>query len=363
MTDSDTKRSNAAAIAWDGTAKYAGDVYANYNFATKTGEKLATESYVNEHSGGGSGGGGDMSAYALKKDTVLDTTLSIGRKANTTVGNKSIALGNSVTASGDFSAAFGWASTAEKDASFAEGYGTIARGKYSHAEGANTIAWVGASHAEGSGTKAQGTGSHAEGAGVWAVGDASHAEGDHTEAHGYAAHTEGGGTYTDAYYAHAEGYYTTAKGIGSHTEGRYTKATGDYQHVSGVYNIEDATVPNWTEGTSYSKNDIVKYTDEKYYACIVDASSTTWNAAEWKKVNYSGKHAVIVGNGADSNTRSNAAAITWDGTGKFAGDLYANYDFANGTGEKLATEAYVNEHGGGGGGSSDEYALKKDTVL
>lgn len=45
----------------------------------------------------------DVGIYATKADTVLDTTLSRGRKENSTVGSGSIAFGGGVEASGDFS--------------------------------------------------------------------------------------------------------------------------------------------------------------------------------------------------------------------------------------------------------------------
>jgi hypothetical protein len=77
-------RSNAMTVNWDGTQKIAGDLYTNYNFDTNTGNKVATEAYVTEAIAGAGGGGSDE--YALKTDTVLNTTLSMGRKANTTVG-------------------------------------------------------------------------------------------------------------------------------------------------------------------------------------------------------------------------------------------------------------------------------------
>ncbi len=409
----DQNRSNALLVTWDGTGRYAGDVYANYNFSTNTGEKLATEAYVEEHGGGDI----DLSAYATKEelntkanksdlnsyatttaldkkadksdldgyatttaldkkanksdlnsyattaaldtkanksdlndyatttaldkkadksdlnnyatttalntkadksdlnsyatttaldkkadkaDTVLDTTLSRGRKSGPWTGTGSIAFGNDVTASAGYSVAFGKSTTASGYESFAIGDTTEARGFNSVAEGYHTLALDNA-HAEGQQSKA--TGNH----------------------------------------SHAEGNQSTAKGKGSHAEGYSTKANGNYQHVSGVYNIED-TVPQtiWAEGTAYLKNDIVKYTDGDYYICVVDTSSTTWKPLEWKILIHTGEHAVIVGNGSDEK-RSNAAAITWDGTGKFAGDVYANYNFANGTGEKLATESFVRE--------------------
>lgn len=59
--------------------------------------QVATTAFVNS----------TVSGKADKTDTVLDTTLSRGRKANTTVGTASIAFGNDVEAVADYSIAIG----------------------------------------------------------------------------------------------------------------------------------------------------------------------------------------------------------------------------------------------------------------
>lgn len=126
-----------------------------------------------------------------------DTEISWGRKADTTIGERSVALGTNVEASG----------------------------YYSHAEGAATTASGFYSHAEGSNTTASGYYSHAEGSNTTALGEYSHSEGFKVEARGM--------------YSHAEGILTTASGTCSHTEGSNTIARGDHQHVQGKYNVED----------------------------------------------------------------------------------------------------------------------------
>lgn len=335
----DQNRSNALLVTWDGTGRYAGDVYANYDFSTNTGEKLATEAYVNEHGGGG----GSSDEYALKKDTVLETTLSRGRKADTTVGDRSFAFGNNVEAS--------------KADSFAVGRDTVASGLESAVFGRDSVASGMQSFAIGQNSEAKGAGSFAGGYYAATNGDFAHAEGSSTIAGGKSSHAEGGGTRANGDKSHAEGTNTSASGSSAHSEGLWTQANGSYSHAGGFYtvannysqtaigsyNIKDTEILDWTEGTAYSKGDVIKNKYGNIYKCIVDTSSTTWNSSEWQSIKYSGEYAVIVGNGISEDTRSNAAAITWDGTGKFAGDLYANYDFANGTGEKLATESFVRE--------------------
>ena len=137
-------------------------------------------------------------------------------------------------------------------------------------EGYGSVKTIGA-------TEASGMHSHAEGYKTTASGDeGSHAEGNRTIASGMYSHAEGFYTEASGEASHAEGYETTASGMYSHAEGCYTIASSYCQHVQGEYNIEDST---------------------KTYAHIV-------------------------GNGTDSNTRSNAHTVDWDGNAWFQGDVY-----------------------------------------
>lgn len=133
------------------------------------------------------------------------------RKANTVIGNDSVAEGYDTTASGYVSHAEGAGATASGHYSHAEGYNTTASANYTHAEGASTTASEIRAHAEGSGTTASGTSSHAEGSDTTASGNNSHAEGSDT----------------------------TASGINSHASGKGTLALGAEQFVIGRYNVFD----------------------------------------------------------------------------------------------------------------------------
>ena len=82
----------------------------------------------------------DISGKADKADTVLTTTLSMGRKASTAVGINSTALGSNVIASGNYSHAEGDSTTASGAGAHAEGYSATASAMYSHAEGVSTTA-------------------------------------------------------------------------------------------------------------------------------------------------------------------------------------------------------------------------------
>ena len=98
----------------------------------------------------------DLSGKADKTDTVLNNTLSMGRKANTTVGSNSVAIGTNVEASGMVSYAEGLNSISNGVASHAQGMKTTSSGQGSHSEGGNTIASGNFSHAQNSGTIASG---------------------------------------------------------------------------------------------------------------------------------------------------------------------------------------------------------------
>lgn len=146
----------------------------------------------------------DLNNYALKS-LYSDTTINVGRLANSAVGNHSTAEGNDTIASGESSHAEGDYTTASGDFSHAEGSSTTASGVFSHAEGSITTASEMASHAEGSETTASGSSSHAEGDGTTASGSSSHAEGRSTTASNYASHASGkynaamttGGSFTN----------------------------------------------------------------------------------------------------------------------------------------------------------------------
>lgn len=191
-----------------------------------------------------------------------DTEISWGRKADTTIGKRSVALGENVEASGVNS--------------HAEGSNTKASGSCSHAEGRITTASGYASHAEGMVSTASGQYCHAEGYGTTSKGDATHAEGRGTTASGFSTHAEGSNTIASGMHAHAEGNNTKAGGVYSHAEGSNTEAKGNTQHVQGKYNVIDE----------------------------------------------SNKYAHIVGGGNDAERR-NIHTLDWEGNAEYAGDVIA----------------------------------------
>lgn len=219
----------------------------------------------------------DVSNKMDKTNPTGTGSLSLNRKANTTIGTQSVALGYNGTASAARAVAVGSSTTASEISAFAEGNSTLASGGSSHAEGDSTKAQALAAHAEGTQTEANGTYSHAEGYKSKATNSAAHAEGSNTLASKPNSHAEGYYTTASGDQAHAEGHTTTASGDNSHAEGYQTLASSAYQHVFGTYNVDDA------------QNTYIE----------------------------------IVGNG-NSNTRSNARTLDWNGNEAIAGNMTIN---------------------------------------
>ena len=208
-------------------------------------------------------------------------SFSMGRKANSVVGNYSHTEGYNNTASSYGAHAEGSSTIASGKYSHAEGDHTVASGDYSHAEGANNTASGYSSHAEGSSTIASSYRSHAEGVNTTAKGENSHAEGDNTTASGESSHAEGDNTTASAKGSHAEGFNTTASGENSHTEGYYTSASAKDSHAEGFFTIAKSS-----------------YQHVQGICNVVDSSN---------------KYAHIVGNGRNISNRSNAHTLDWNG--------------------------------------------------
>ena len=270
-------------------------------------------------------------------------------------GLYSTIIGEAINASGEASFAEGGATIASGNYSHAEGSSSIASGKYAHAEGARSKASGNRSHAEGFESTASGLTSHTEGYQTTASGANSHAEGDKTVASGACSHAEGEISTASNDTAHAEGYRTLASGVDSHVEGEYsiasgnithaegfnTIAAGSCSHVHGKSNVADSyeSLPEWVANTEYAVGDKVKVTTTsndittvKGYSCKTANNDSVFDSSKWN-ANPTLNYAEIVGNGASSDARSNAYALTWAGDGKYAGHVYvgANADSSGGT--------------------------------
>lgn len=303
-----------------------------------------------------------IEAKADKADTVLDTTLSRGRLANSTVGTASFAFGNDVTASavashaegqgatasGYFSHAEGYQTTASGLACHAEGSDTTASNLYSHAEGYSTTASQQAAHAEGSNTTASNLYSHAEGVSTLASGQASHTEGSGTLASGTESHAEGyrsnsSITITSTTYAtgaignqsHSEGFDTAAIGQASHAEGHETAATGLYAHAEGHLSIASQAYSH-AEGFG---------TIASGYCSHTEGNNTTASGAE--------SHAEGDGTTA-SGTMSHAEGSSTNATGFSS---HAEGESTSATGWSTHVEGYNSVARGGASHAQNYYTI------
>ena len=107
---------------------------------------------------------------------------------------------------------------------------------------------------QGLNTTANGIYSHAEGNLTTATGQSSHTEGDQTTAVGNYSHAEGEGTTANGVGSHAEGYYTITNGQFSHAEGNETIAGGNYQLAIGQYNISSPAQSAFIIGNGVDSN-------------------------------------------------------------------------------------------------------------
>ena len=146
------------------------------------------------------------------ENLTISNSISLGRKADTDIGEKSIAEGDDVTANKYCAHAEGYETTASGAASHAEGRGTKASLIEAHAEGYYTTASGADSHAEGERTLASGSTSHAEGYKTIASGDYSHVQGKYNieDTENKYAHIVGNGNYSASSNAHTLDWYGNA---------------------------------------------------------------------------------------------------------------------------------------------------------
>lgn len=268
---------------------------------------------------------------ADKNNTVLTGSLSMGRKAGTTIGTNSSAIGTNVEASSEGSWAEGESTVSRGKASHSEGGGCQALGDYTHAEGCNdgdqpTTASCKGAHAEGMGTISSGHGSHSEGKGSQALREASHTEGRYTKVEGDCGHAEGeNSTVADgAVCGHAEGYDCHANGKYTHAEGQSSTAHGNVSHVEGYGNTTAPDAPcAHAEG------------DENYangYASHVEGKKNIANGeyqhvqGKYNVADNENKYANIVGGGTSDTDRKNIHTLDWEGNAEYSSDVVANVE-------------------------------------
>lgn len=189
--------------------------------------------------------------------------LSMNRKANSTIGSYSVAVGRDTEAAGEASAT--------------EGQDTYAWGQAAHAEGYGTSALKMAAHAEGNDTVASGDyGAHAEGFMTTASGNDAHSQGYKTTASGQGSHAQGRETIASGRYAHSEGYGTDAASDMQHTQGRYNVRDTEhtYAHIVG----------NGTSDTKRSNAHTLDWDGNGWYQGTIKVGGTSQNDPNAKVV-------------------------------------------------------------------------------
>jgi hypothetical protein len=234
--------------------------------------------------------------------------------------------------------------------SHAEGSKTSATAPYAHAEGYKTTANAPSAHAEGEGTVAS-QNAHAEGRNTQATGYTSHAEGENTTASGWLSHAEGKNTVADGMYTHAEGENCKAIGSNSHAGGMYSEALSEYSFAHGY-----GAKSSWTSGTALGRRNKTQNTlfvignggwqeGSESDALTLDENGMLWIEGSFEA---SAKHGglgiaihgvarfgdnwttdgvdvlLAVGNGYDSERKSDALSLDQSGNLHIAGKLTAD---------------------------------------
>ena len=197
-----------------------------------------------------------MAGKAEATDTVLQTTLSRGRKENSAVGEGSIAFGENAEASGRFSLALGAGNTANNYGAFAQGIRNNVSGVYSAALGAdNTVS----------------------GANSFAFGNQNE-----------------------------------VSGISSVAVGAQNKVDCGNMFVCGFSNDQVELFPLWVSGTHYNVGDIVLQdnADRIPRICREENSDETFDVRKWRAYNFQGKQVFIVAGSG------NLFEVQHDGTAK-----------------------------------------------
>ena len=329
-----------------------------------------------------------LSTFLTKNNPSGTGSLSLNRKADTTIGTNSVALGTGTQATGN--------------SSHAEGYQSKALGNYAHAEGYQTIAY-GSAHAEGYLTVARNGYAHAEGYNTHAFGSGSHAEGGYTYTTTQYAHAEGQGFKSNPYFLVADplsvsDYYITfalhedSKNNTTHLNIFNAMTRGDLLHIRQgdnyyLYRVDSIDLTNKTmvcEAEFYKIDtslDVSKLTANTLFGGLAIGVGAhcegigTIACGEGQHVfgigniadsNYSnpyrdvvkGDYIEIVGNGTYTSAkgvtkRSNARTLDWDGNEWLAGGLTTEGDITE-AGTLLSNKYAAKSH-------THDYAAKSHT--
>lgn len=261
-----------------------------------------------------------------------------------------------IATAGNFAMSFGDGNKALGFCAFSSGRGNIALGAYANSEGRATIAYYAAhseglktiafayAHSEGMYTEATGEAAHSEGNKTKASAACAHSEGNETEASGMCAHAQnfqtkatggcsnaqGGRTVASAEAANAQGWESEASGAYSDACGLKTKAKGKASHTGGIENITEGEAA-FAEGYKNTvKGDrafaaggqwcsVPKEAPDAVVHGIGCSATAPAQRVGGRFAKGNPNCAEIVGNGTDSNHRSNAYELYWNGDVRYAG--------------------------------------------
>lgn len=256
----------------------------------------------------------DLSGYMTTSNPTGTGSLSLNRRANSTIGTRSVAVN----------------------------YNNVASGYLSFAEGSNTDSTGSASHSEGYATKASGNFSHAEGYGATASGSSSHAEGEYTTAQRKSQHTFGeynvldtGGTDETT-----RGNYVEIVGNGTGASARSNARTLDWsgnEVLSGTLQttgLKDGNNANYKlalpNTTSWTGNKTIATTDD-----VATKQDTLVSGTNIKTINNTsllGSGNISISGGTTTDVQINSTSITSGGVA----DIKTNGTY-NASTNKIAT--------------------------
>lgn len=184
-------------------------------------------------------------------------------------------------------------------------------GEYSTAEGINTTASGSRSHAEGSATNALGSNSHSEGRFTTAFGDGSHSEGEsiYTIGSSIPNYLSELSTMTDDEIISAwnDIAFSLAKGLNSHSEGYNTLALGNESHAGG-----SSTIAKGRNSYSGGGNSLAEGSNSFTHGYYTKSSNAY--ESSFGKCNQSNTDTLFsIGDGTSDSARHNAFEITTTG--------------------------------------------------
>ena len=385
---SDTKRSNAHTLDWNGNAWYKGTISCD---GTPTNDNdLITKAYFEANKG--EGGSVDLSSYAPIDSPDFTGDISMRRKSGTTVGLYSISLGDENEASGACSCAMGYGCVSSKTTSFAFGNRVRALSDYQCVLGAFNeldsekkyihIIGNGKLDYDGKEVRSNAYTLDWEGNG-WFKGNVSidgtptadnhlinkkyvddailqATTGGQIDLSGYAKSDNPVFTGALSMYRKSGttvGQYSVALGSNATASGKKSVAIGDNVTASGSASFACGAMCTASGSLSHAEGFFCTAGADSSHAegCLTQAlgqqshseGNNTIANCNFQHVqgtfnikDEDGIYAHIIGNGTDDNARANIHTVAWDGKGWFKGDVYVG-GTSQADGKKLLSTADI----------------------